>query len=210
MSMRHTVIAAAVLLMSSNAFAADLSVSVRTSGGAPVTNAVVTVHPTGGAAVMPARLGWPTDMVQKDLQFDPFVLVVPVGAEVSFPNQDSVRHHVYSFSQAKRFELKLYGRGETRSVTFDKVGAAAVGCNIHDGMIGFVKVVDTPFAAKSGASGEAVIRNAPAGAAVLRVWHPYLRGDELAQSIVLPREGAVRQTVTVEIRAPPRAHQHPY
>mgnify|MGYP000547131049 CR=1 FL=1 len=48
--------------------------------------------------------------------------MVTPGTEVRFPNHDTVRHHVYSFSQAKPFELKLYGRDETRVVTFDKAG----------------------------------------------------------------------------------------
>lgn len=125
--MRLAVLAAAFVFLASNSAAADLTVSVRTTAGAPVANAVVTVHVAGGAGVMPARLGWPADMVQRNLKFDPFVLVVPVGGQVSFPNQDTVRHHVYSFSPTKRFELKLYGKGESRSVNFDKAGAAAVG-----------------------------------------------------------------------------------
>lgn len=207
--MRLALVAAGIAFLASNAFAADLTVSVRTAAGAPVPNAVVTVHPAAGAGVMPARLGWPADMVQRDMKFDPFVLVVPVGGQVSFPNQDTVRHHVYSFSATKRFELKLYGRGETRSVTFDKAGVAAVGCNIHDGMVGFIKVVDTPFAAKTDAGGNALIRNAPPGGATLRIWHPYMRGkgNEVARAIALPRQGAMSQTVAVDVRAP-AAHVH--
>ena len=148
-------------------------------------------------------------MVQRNLKFDPFVLLVPVGGQVSFPNQDTVRHHVYSFSAAKRFELKLYGQGETRSVTFDKAGAAAVGCNIHDGMIGFIKVVDTPFAAKTDAAGNAVIRNVPAGGATMKIWHPYMRGagNEVARPITLPAQGGASQTAAVDVRAP-AAHVH--
>jgi hypothetical protein len=207
--MRLAVIAAGVAFLGSNAVAADLTVSVRTAAGAPVPNAVVTVHPAGGAVVMPARLGWPADMVQRNLKFDPFVLLAPVGGQVSFPNQDTVRHHVYSFSATKRFELKLYGRGETRSITFDKAGAAAVGCNIHDGMIGFIKVVDTPFAAKTDAAGNAVIRNVPAGGATMKIWHPYMRGagNEIARPITLPAQGAISQSAAVDVRTP-AAHVH--
>jgi plastocyanin len=209
--MRMIAVALAVLFVSGQAFAGDLSVTVRTTGGQPVPNAVVTVHATSGGAVVPARFGWPMEMVQRNLQFDPFVLLVPLGAQVSFPNQDTVRHHVYSFSATKKFELKLYGRGETRSVVFDKAGAAAVGCNIHDGMVGFIKVVDTPYAIKTGASGEAVLRNLPAGPVVVRVWHPYLRGanNEVVRRMVLPAAGLARDTVAVDVRAPPVVH-HSY
>ena len=81
---------------------------------------------------------------QRQHQFHPFVLVVPVGANVSFPNFDPTRHHVYSFSPAKRFELKLFARDQSRSVRFDKPGVVALGCNIHDQMSAFIDVVDTP------------------------------------------------------------------
>src|SRR6185437_15441331 len=111
----------------------------------------------------------------KNLQFDPFVLIVPVGANVSFPNRDPVRHHVYSFSPTHPFELKLYGKDETRSVRFDKAGVVALGCNIHDNMVAFIKVVDTPFAAKTDDKGLAVLKGLPVGQVPVRIWHPYLK-----------------------------------
>ena len=83
---------------------------------------MVSFKPASGAAVSPTRVNALFRIEQNDVHFDPFILVVPVGAEVSFPNLDKVRHHVYSFSSAKRFEIKLYGRDETRKVTFDKAG----------------------------------------------------------------------------------------
>jgi plastocyanin len=205
--MRATVTALLLTLAASRVMAADLTLSVRSRSGEPIPNAVVTVHVPGGPGVAGARLGWPSEMVQRNMKFDPFVLIVPVGATVSFPNQDKVRHHVYSFSPVKRFELKLYGQGESRSVTFDKAGAAAVGCNIHDGMVGFIKVVDTPFAAKTGGSGDVVLRNLPAGAATVRVWHPYMKGAEIVRPVSLPGSGAVRQSVTAEVRTPAHVHQ---
>lgn len=209
--MRRLVIALSALLISGQAWAGDLSVTVRTSGGKPVPNAVVTVHAAAGGATAPGRFAWPMQMVQKDMTFDPFVLLVPVGATVSFPNQDTVRHHVYSFSATKKFELKLYGQGETRSVQFDRTGAAAVGCNIHDSMVGFIKVVDTPHAVKTGASGEALLRNVPEGPVVVRIWHPYLKGanNEVVRRMVLPATGLARDTVAVDVRAPPVVH-HSY
>ncbi|HET6942615.1 MAG TPA: methylamine utilization protein, partial [Sphingomicrobium sp.] len=79
---------------------------------------------------------------QRDMQFHPFVLVVPVGAKVSFPNLDPTRHHVYSFSPAKKFELKLFAKDQSRSVVFDKPGVVALGCNIHDAMTAFIYVAD--------------------------------------------------------------------
>lgn len=177
----------AVLAFCSPAIAGDLTVSVRDAAGRPVQDAVVTVHPAAGVPRGPIRFAWPLRMTQQDIQFQPYVLVVPVGGTVSFPNLDRVRHHVYSFSRGNRFELQLYGRDESRSHTFAAVGVAALGCNIHDQMLAYIKVVDTPWAARTPASGDAVLRAIPAGAATLRVWHPRLagRGNEISRSLTI-------------------------
>jgi len=184
--------------------AADLVVSVTTPGGKPVANAVVTVRPQGGAGRAASRLPGPFVMAQRDMQFEPFVLIVPVGAEVSFPNLDPFRHHVYSFSPAKTFELKLYGKDETRIVRFDKPGVVVLGCNIHDNMTAYIRVVDTPFAAKSGPNGEAVIHDVPAGAAMLSVWHPFLKtkGGEESREVAVPAAG-LRLAQTLDLRNAP-------
>jgi plastocyanin len=186
--------------------AADLVVSVRTPEGRPVQDAVVTIP---ARASGPIRFAWPYRMAQRNMQFDPFVLVVPVGAEVAFPNLDNVRHHVYSFSAPHPFELKLYSRDETRVVRFDKPGVVALGCNIHDSMVAFILVVETPYAAKTDAAGQAVLRGAPAGTVTVRVWHPYLKAPTntvLAQAVV-PAAGAGRVAVTAGLRAPPDRHR---
>lgn len=204
--MRLLSILALSLTLPLAARAADLVVSVKSPAGAPVADAVVTIAaPRGG----PTRFPWPYRMAQRNIQFDPFVLIVPVGADVAFPNLDSVRHHVYSFSPAKTFELKLYGKDETRIVHFDKPGVVQLGCNIHDGMIAFIVVVDTPFAAKTDAQGVATIHDAPAGAQGVTIWRPYLRaaGNALHETAEIPRQGAVRLTVVADVRAPPAHHQ---
>ena len=190
-----------------SARAADLAVSVRTSAGKPVADAVVMVRPQAGVPRGPIRFPWPYRMAQQAMKFAPFVLVVPVGADVSFPNLDLVLHHVHSFSPAKTFELKLYGHDETRTVRFDKPGAVAVGCNIHDTMVGFIRVVDTPFAAKTNAAGEAVIHDLPAGAAAVTLWHPYLRAprNELASTLAMTAADQ-RLALTGELRTPPMRH----
>ena len=197
--MRFLLTAGAALLAPSTAAAADIQLLVRDQSGAAVRDAVVTIVAPGRAA--PARPARPFQVEQKDIRFNPFVLVVPVGAEVVFPNRDKVRHHVYSFSKPKKFELKLYGREEQRSVRFDKAGAVAIGCNIHDSMSGFVKVVDTPWAAKTDETGRAAIGGLPAGPLQLRVWHPRARapGNELVQAIALPAAGRHAKTVVLTL-----------
>lgn len=192
----------AALTLATPAVAASLRVSVATPGGAPVRDAVVMVYPkspTGG----PIRFPWAYVMTQKDMQFAPFVLVVPVGAEVAFPNRDPVRHHVYSFSGAKNFQLKLYGHDETRVVKFDKAGVVALGCNIHDSMTAFIRVVDTPYVGKTGARGEVLIQDVPAGAAMVAVWHPYLKGGkDLTRQITVSASGVQNVGMTAALRSP--------
>ncbi|PXA82391.1 methylamine utilization protein [Caulobacter sp. D4A] len=192
-----------VAIFSTHAMAADLTLSVRGSDGKPVADAVVTVYPGGQPTKGPIKFDWPYRVAQQNIQFNPFVLIVPAGAEVSFPNLDKVRHHVYSFSAGNRFELKLYGREENRVVRMPAVGVAAIGCNIHDQMVGFIKVVDTQYAAKTDASGKAVIRGAPDGPVVVKVWHPYLRAPRNEKTVPLAAlRGAVSQDVSIELRAP--------
>jgi len=198
-------ILAVILLLASASlsFAGSLTINVRTTTGQPVKDAVVTI-PTA-TPHEPIKFDWPMRMAQQHIQFDPFVLIVPVGADVAFPNLDKVRHHVYSFSPAKRFELKLYGHDETRVVHFEKTGAVALGCNIHDTMIGFIRVVDTPFAAKTNASGVAVLQDVPDGRVTVHVWQPYLKGpdNEVGQTITVPAQGEGEATITVDVRLPP-------
>ncbi len=181
------------------AHASELKVVLKTAAGQPVADAVVTLKPAQGEGGSPRATG-PYVMAQHDIAFEPHVLIVPVGAEVAFPNRDKMRHHVYSFSAAKRFELRLYGREEARTVRFDKAGVVALGCNIHDRMSGFIVVVDTPYAAKSDASGQAVIKDAPDGPAVLTVWQSELKapGNAVARSVRLA--GGGREALTLDLR----------
>lgn len=185
--------------------AAELVIELRTPSGAPVPNAVVSLYPGGRPAPLgPMRGAY--RIAQRNTQFQPFVMIVPVGGQVAFPNYDSFRHHVYSFSPAKRFELKLYAREQDRSVRFDKAGVVPLGCNIHDQMTAFVKVSDTGLAAKSDASGRIVFANVPAGPVVARLWHPWLRapGNQAELRWTLPARGAQRHALTLKLRPPPR------
>jgi plastocyanin len=203
MRTRNLILAA--LALASPAWAGDLAVQVRTANGVGVPNAVVTLYPGGRASPLGASRG-PYQIAQRDLQFSPFVLVVPVGASVSFPNFDNVRHHVYSFAPVRRFELRLYAREQERSVRFDRPGIVPLGCNIHDNMIAFINVVDTAFAVRTDNSGQANFTAIPGGPVVVRVWHPYLRapGNQLELRVAVPDHGRVSQAVPVNLRPPPR------
>ncbi|MBS1239782.1 MAG: methylamine utilization protein [Proteobacteria bacterium] len=188
----------AAFLLSSAAHAADLTVSVFDESNRPVADAVVILDAPSAAKPRPTTF----TINQKDMQFLPFVLVIPVGSTVNFGNLDPFRHHVYSFSPARKFELRLFGQGEVRPVKFDTVGAVAIGCNIHDSMQAFVQVVDTQFAAKSAANGRVTFREVPAGNFKLRVWHPRLRapGNQLILNVNTSKDATV--PVSVKLRKP--------
>ena len=118
-----------------------------------------------------------------------------VGTSVSFPNNDNVRHQVYSFSPAKRFELQLYAGVPAQPIVFDKPGVVVLGCNIHDWMIGYVYVSESPYFAKTGANGKARITNLPPRAYIVRVWHPQAETQEEATRKTID---AAARTVEVE------------
>ncbi|MBC9032244.1 methylamine utilization protein [Sphingomonas sp. JC676] len=205
--MRFPIVLAALLTIGAVSplpAATGVTVYVRGPGNAPIADAVVTVHLIGRPTPAASAAGSYT-VNQKDIQFHPFVLMVPVGSEVSFPNLDPVRHHVYSFSPAKKFELKLYAKEQNRAVTFDKPGIVALGCNIHDQMSAYIDVVDTTYAVKTDASGNAVFNGVPAGQISIEVWHPYLRapGSMIRKQVTLAAAGTA-ETIAVTLRAPPR------
>jgi len=152
--------------------AASVGVFVSDPSGKPLHGAVVMLEPAAGKLPVAPLAG--VRIAQVKRQFAPQVSVVTVGTPVSFPNDDTVRHHVYSFSPVKTFELKLYAGVPNTPVVFDKPGIAVLGCNIHDQMVAWVVVVDTPHFARSAASGRARIEGVPAGNYQLRVWHPGL------------------------------------
>lgn len=142
--------------------------------GLPVENAVVYAEPDDPVAMPQAS----AIIEQRGKQFNPLVSVIQMGADVTFPNFDSVRHHVYSFSPAKTFELKLYSGVPANPVKFDKAGTVVLGCNIHDTMVAFIQVVDTPYFTKSNKLGKALLRDLPNGGYTLKVWHYALAKDK--------------------------------
>ena len=155
--------------LAAGAQAASLTVTVTDLAGKPLVDAVALLDPAAGkVAVKP---GADVEISQAKRTFIPRVTLITTGTKVTFPNFDTVRHHVYSFSPIKTFELKLYAGVPNLPITFDKPGFAVLGCNIHDSMAAWVVVADTPWNARSAATGLAHIENIPPGAYRLRVWH---------------------------------------
>ena len=152
--------------------AAALNLSFSDAAGKPLLDAVALLEPAAGkAAVKPMA---DVEISQAARRYSPRVTLITTGTRASFPNFDTVRHHVYSFSPTKTFELKLYAGVPGIPVLFDKPGVAVLGCNIHDSMAAWVVVADTPWFARSAANGRARIDGVPAGSYRLRLWHPGL------------------------------------
>lgn len=185
--------AAAPLLVfaaSGLAQAAAFSAQVVSPAGQPVADAAVVLEPL--APVQSRPRGGAT-IEQRGKEFLPYVTVIQTGTAVDFPNNDAIRHHVYSFSPPKRFEIKLYAGKPGQPVTFDKPGEVVIGCNIHDWMEAYVLVVDSPWFAKTGADGRAVIQNVPSGQYRLRLWHPLQKAAAAATDIQLAASPASRK-----------------
>ncbi|HEX5460373.1 MAG TPA: methylamine utilization protein [Steroidobacteraceae bacterium] len=177
--------------------AADLHVRVVDAAGRPLANAIVYAEPG-----VPAPQAKPPKAVvdQVNRQFVPRVSVVQAGTSVYFPNSDNIRHSVYSFSPAKTFELSLYAGQAAPPVLFDKPGIVVLGCEIHDNMVAWVLVVDTPFHAKSDMQGRVTLRNLPAGDYGLHAWHEPMRAATTAEPLHV-RAGASPPEVTLKINA---------
>ena len=171
-------------LPGSSALAARVELLLQSADDADLADGVLVAYPLESAVEQPARSG---SMAQLGQRFVPHLLVVQRGADVDFPNRDRTRHHVYSFSEARSFELKLYLGEPAAPVRFDIPGIVTLGCNIHDWMLGYIVVVDTPYFTQSGPDGHLAL-DLPAGRYRLWAWHPRM---PLAAS-------ALDETVTLE------------
>jgi len=161
-----------ILVFSGDLLAGSLEVIVKDDKGGPGSDAVV--YAVGAASAAPKKHAV---VDQRDKQFVLYVTAIQVGTAVSFPNSDNIRHHVYSFSPAKKFELPLYSGVPAQPVVFDKVGFVTLGCNIHDWMIAYVAVLPTPYFQVTRQDGRALLKDLPPGQYTVQVWHPGLKGQ---------------------------------
>ena len=193
---------AALLLSASTTHADSLTVTVVDRNNQPVADVLVLVdaapskEPSGGYV-----------MDQVNMAFAPHVLVVPLGASVSFPNSDPVAHHVYSFSRPNQFTLPLYRGQLPNPVTFEHPGVVELGCNIHDGMVGYIVVKNGQAHAWTDADGTARFElSDTSGATRADIWSPRIRkrGEVLSQAV----EGAssLRFALKRGLLAPHAAH----
>jgi plastocyanin len=200
-------LAAALLAGAGTARAGSVEVLVQTPAGAALADAAVLVEPLAGTPRPHARAPAAHAAIeQRGREFIPWLTVVQTGTSVDFPNNDTIRHHVYSFSEPKRFEIKLYAGKPGQPIVFDKPGQVDIGCNIHDWMEAHVLIVETPWFARTGADGRATVTGVPAGRYRVRLWHPLQKAAPVPGEIEVD-ESAERLTLVLDARArTPRPH----
>ena len=196
MSRAASIVAVALATIGS-ASAASIEAHVVDSAGVPVADAVVwALSPQIPAEARGAR----AQIEQADREFLPYVTVIQQGTTVTFPNRDPILHHVYSFSPAKPFEIKLYTGRSPLEIVFDKAGLVTLGCNIHDWMIAYVQVVPTPYFGRTDASGVVRLRDMPAGSYEIRAWDPLQVAAIRPHEATLEGATAARVQFTTEVK----------
>ena len=174
----------------------------RGNSSADLSNIVVSVEDLENSTPAPKEPAVMKEMDQKGLRFVPHVLPILVGTTVKFLNSDPVSHNVFSISEAKRFNLGLYGRGTERSIRFDQSGVVELLCNVHMEMSGYIVILKNSFFALAKADGTFQIAGVPAGRHRVRCWHEQLPAQE--QEIDVPSEG----TVSVNCDLSSRPHEN--
>lgn len=208
MSHIRALVLTGIIVAFHNLGAASVDVTVKDAKGTTVSDAVVYAERNGATS---GAVKKQTIIDQRDKQFVPYVTAVEVGTSIMFPNSDNIRHHVYSFSPAKKFELPLYSGIPAKPVVFDKEGFVTLGCNIHDWMIAYVAVLPTPHFAVTGQEGRASLKNLPPGQYRIQAWHPSLKGapENVAQDVDLSAAAARELIFTLDLKPDFRAKRAP-
>jgi plastocyanin len=164
------VLATSLSGLSTDVYAGTLKITLSNQSGDPIINAVISAYPQNKTGNSPIK---PKEMViidQIDKEFINHVTPIQVGTAINFPNHDQIRHHIYSLSAAKNFEIPLYKGLPAKPIIFDQAGIVVLGCNIHDQMLAYIVVLDSPYFAASNEQGLASL-TLPVGDYELKFWH---------------------------------------
>jgi plastocyanin len=177
--------------------AATLTVNVNDTQGNMLSDSVIELIPTTPPEARVSTLAH-YEMRQQNRIFSPFVLAVPQGAKVDFPNLDRTRHHVYSFSDAKQFELKLSIGATGDPIVFNKAGLVIIGCNIHDDIQAFIYVSKSAYFSVSNEAGQMQLTDLPTGEYQVNIWHPWQVNIQQPTSLTL-NDGDNKLTIRINI-----------
>ena len=174
-----------------------LTVTISNQSGDAIEYAVISAFPQNRPHDSPI----PSSVLmvdQVDKRFIAHVTPIQTGTAINFPNHDQIRHHIYSFSSAKSFEIPLYKGMPMKPIVFDQAGIVSLGCNIHDWMSAYIYVVDTPYFATTDENGQASLE-LPSGHYDIHYWHPDMdeKSDNKTQRIQL--ENGSSQTISTQL-----------
>jgi plastocyanin len=200
------------VLLNSLASAQGVVLRLHNNDGEPVVDAVMellsdSVSNSTSTAVQEVEID------QRDKEFIPSITTVVAGGSASFPNSDDILHHVYSFSPAKTFDTPLYGSEVDRQYreVFDVPGVIEIGCNIHDWMLAYIYVGQSPLMAISDEQGFVSLTGMAPGSYTLRVWHSRLDEPQnyMEQEIVIEAGRTTELEMTVELTRDRRVRRAP-
>lgn len=178
-----------------------LTLAITDQSGKALPHAVVELLGDNPRQVSPDA-----EVIQDELMFSPWVSAVPVNTLVHFPNRDKTRHHVYSFSPAKIFEIRLYADTPEAPINFDQSGIVVLGCNIHDHMQAYIYVGESALLAVTDTRGFAQFDQLPAGEYSVRLWHPWQDSETPPQQITVSEDA---QTLTLALPVTEQAMPKP-
>ena len=194
------VLSGILLLCFSSAVVAQVQLTVTDHQGKPLEDAVVELLNPANKTFSQKK----AEVKQQDLTFIPFVSAYQTGTQVDFPNMDKTRHHVYSFSPAKVFELKLYANKPEAPVLFDQAGIVALGCNIHDYMQAYIYVGDSPFLQVTDTKGQVTFHDIPDGTYQLKLWHPWQNADWVTQQVEIKQGQMMSYQLAITAQEKPK------
>ena len=150
----------------------------------------------------PAPLSPPrrVEMKQKDKEFQPHVVAIPVNGTVDFPNLDLIFHNAFSNFSGQPFDVGLYPPRSSRNVTFKHAGIVRVFCNIHSTMSAIIAVVNSPWYAVTTSTGKYSITGVPPGEYQLHIFHERALQDNLGyleRRITVPETGVAMPLISI-------------
>jgi plastocyanin len=162
----------AALLCASVSWAGEIKGKVSVQGIKSPENIAVYVDAISGKTFeAPAKH---VVIDQLKMTFIPHVAVVLKGTTVDFLNSDNVGHNVYwpSVSGNKKLahNMGTWPKGQSKPFQFNDLGTAALLCNVHPEMSGYVVIAPTPYFAVTNKEGDFEIKNVPDGSYTLKTW----------------------------------------
>ncbi len=176
----------------------SLSGMLKLDGKALEGRGVITLEPVGGK--FRKRAPKSRVMEQRNREFAPKILAVPVGSTVAFPNFDTIYHNVFSRSDAQPFDLGIYKNGQSRELTFEKEGIIRLGCNLHANMSAYIVVVAAPHYVVTDDKGHFSFRSLEPGKYKVRAWSERTMKPVTQEITILPDKNSV--TLTLPADAP--------